>query len=438
MHTYDIGIVGGGITGLAAAYRLADRGHSVALLESAPTLGGLIGTFEQDGFAVENLYHHFFDSDTVAFDLIRELGLGDDLVLRQTLNGFYFDGVWHNVSRPINLLSFTPLSFPERIRLGLALLKAKKQKSIANLDSMSVAEWLKLKPGSRMQTVFDRLIRGKFGISANEVSAAFLCGRFLARARNRGITSATEHFGYLRGSLNRIGAALVERIQAHGALLRTDCRADAIGREGDVFTIRAGGETIRARAVISTIPPAVFGRIADFYDDAGRQRLGAIRYGGVICTVAGLDRSLSPYYWGTVCDPSLPFQLIVEQSLLLSPEDYGGQHVIYASRYIDVESLRALDPAEYEKQAMAALQRVALDGKQPKVFWSRTFAYPAATPIFAAGFQHVLAALPQVDGVFLTGMPFIYPNSRNVNSMLIVAEDTAARAHQWLGERKRS
>jgi hypothetical protein len=66
------------------------------------------------------------------------------------------------------------------------------------------------------------------------------------------------------------------------------------------------------------------------------------------------------------------------------------------------------------------------------VHWARTFAYPAATPIFSAGFQHLLADLPKVEGVVLTGMPFIYPNSRNVNSMIIVAEEAVAQARQWL------
>ena len=46
-------IVGGGITGLAAAYRLEGSGASVALLESQGQLGGKILTEKTGGIAVE-------------------------------------------------------------------------------------------------------------------------------------------------------------------------------------------------------------------------------------------------------------------------------------------------------------------------------------------------------------------------------------------------
>src|SRR6476619_2878721 len=43
-------VVGGGLAGAASAARLAKTGHDVTLVESLPTLGGAIGTVEQDGF----------------------------------------------------------------------------------------------------------------------------------------------------------------------------------------------------------------------------------------------------------------------------------------------------------------------------------------------------------------------------------------------------
>lgn len=41
-------IVGGGITGMAAAYLAARNGRKVTILEGAPNVGGLLNTFEEE------------------------------------------------------------------------------------------------------------------------------------------------------------------------------------------------------------------------------------------------------------------------------------------------------------------------------------------------------------------------------------------------------
>jgi len=51
--TKRIAVLGGGITGLAAAYRLARMGHSVRLFEQSSRLGGVIRTEMTDGWLIE-------------------------------------------------------------------------------------------------------------------------------------------------------------------------------------------------------------------------------------------------------------------------------------------------------------------------------------------------------------------------------------------------
>ncbi len=45
-----VGIVGGGLGGLAAACTLAARGYAVTLLEKSPWLGGKAAVLEEEGF----------------------------------------------------------------------------------------------------------------------------------------------------------------------------------------------------------------------------------------------------------------------------------------------------------------------------------------------------------------------------------------------------
>src|SRR5277367_1224586 len=71
-------VIGGGISGLACAYRLWQLGVPVTLLEADDHVGGLIGTVEQEGFLFETGPQSFQGTDSV-LDLIRELGLEVDL-----------------------------------------------------------------------------------------------------------------------------------------------------------------------------------------------------------------------------------------------------------------------------------------------------------------------------------------------------------------------
>src|SRR5215468_6600042 len=94
-------IVGGGFTGMSAAYELLKRGVQVTLLESEPTLGGLAGSFQVPGGYLEKFYHHWYASDTSIFDFIHELGLSDRLVSRASRTGLYYANRIFRLASPI-------------------------------------------------------------------------------------------------------------------------------------------------------------------------------------------------------------------------------------------------------------------------------------------------------------------------------------------------
>ncbi|MEP7288311.1 MAG: protoporphyrinogen oxidase [Chloroflexota bacterium] len=73
-------IVGGGITGLAAAWELQQQGVEYTLLESADRLGGKIKTDRVDGFVIEGAADSFLTQKPAAWQLCREIGLADRLI----------------------------------------------------------------------------------------------------------------------------------------------------------------------------------------------------------------------------------------------------------------------------------------------------------------------------------------------------------------------
>ena len=77
-----VAVVGGGITGLAAAHRLRelDAGVHVTLFERGSRLGGVLRTVHEGGFQIEQSADNFITTVPWGLDLCKRLGLGDDLV----------------------------------------------------------------------------------------------------------------------------------------------------------------------------------------------------------------------------------------------------------------------------------------------------------------------------------------------------------------------
>lgn len=81
-----IAIVGGGITGLAAAHRLLERGcesgqpFQITLLEASPRIGGIVQTQERDGFLLEQGPDSFISEKPEALELVRRLELESQVI----------------------------------------------------------------------------------------------------------------------------------------------------------------------------------------------------------------------------------------------------------------------------------------------------------------------------------------------------------------------
>lgn len=89
----NVTIVGGGLTGLTAAYYLghAKPEWNITLYEQAPRFGGKIQTQRVDDFVVELGPDSYLGRKTEMTDLVHDLGLGDTLVSNETGQAFVYD-----------------------------------------------------------------------------------------------------------------------------------------------------------------------------------------------------------------------------------------------------------------------------------------------------------------------------------------------------------
>lgn len=88
----DVAVVGAGLAGLTAAYRLAQAGLKPQVFERYPVPGGLARVIEVGGEPLEVFYHHLFTNDTAITALADELGLGDDIEWLPSKMGIWTGG----------------------------------------------------------------------------------------------------------------------------------------------------------------------------------------------------------------------------------------------------------------------------------------------------------------------------------------------------------
>lgn len=419
-----VAVIGGGVAGLAAGYELVRAGHEVVLFEAGPVWGGQVRTFEIGGGRIESFYHHLFRSDTEIVALIEELGLGPDLRWIDSNVGLHAGGRSYPFIGPLDLLRFDRVSLLTRLRLGLTALWLRRVSDYTRYEGQRASDWITSRVGREgYERVWGPLLRAKFGAYADDVSMVWFWGKIYLRFASReGGLFAKEQLGYLRGSFGRLVDALLAALTAGGAELALSTPVARITfADGRVNGLTlADGREVAADAVIATVPSPFFARMLPelpALDARYAELLEAVRYQWATVLVLALDRPLSDIYWLTMTDDDVPFVVAVEQTNFVPPAEYGGQHVVYFSRYADpgdpiVEQdvQQVLDAYEpYIRRINPAFERSWI--RDQWLFKDR-----AGQPIVHAQYHETIPPhRTPVAGLYLANTTQIYPEDRGQN-----------------------
>ena len=170
---YDALVIGGGMAGLAAAWRLGQAGYRTVLIEASSTLGGLASSFERDGRLYPLGYHHILSTDAHLLSFLAQLGLLNRVHWKRQRMGFYMDGRVHSLATPRDFLSF-PLSMRTKLRMAARVASA----WIPLREDEPAERWLSRVAGEdAVADFFDPLTQIKFGLPTSALSAAWLRAR---------------------------------------------------------------------------------------------------------------------------------------------------------------------------------------------------------------------------------------------------------------------
>lgn len=418
-----IGIIGAGISGLSAAWWLSAKGHDVSVFERAPDAGGLISTFDFDGVRIDHFYHFLCSQDHGYFDLCRELGLADRIRFVPAKTGFYYDGREWPFSNPVDLLRFTPLSFVDRMRLGLFILEARLREEWRQLDEIPAKPWLVDRIGQKAyDMVWHPLLALKFGADYDRISAAWVWHRLHRVAKSKG------KMGYLEGGTQLLLDTLMAKLADRSVRVKCGKAVETIeAKDGAVCGIRfQDGEQFDCDRVISTLPlPALAGILPPGWDDFAN-RLRAVDYIGIVCVVLKLKGPLSKYFWYNVHDRRIPYNGVIEYTNLNA---LGGRHghIVYVPYYVATDSpLYQKSDEELIELSWNALKTMAPHLTDADLIGRHVSRAAYGQAICPTGFlKALLDPSAPLRGLHLLDSTFLYPEDRSQSGLIVKARECA-------------
>ncbi|HVF32359.1 MAG TPA: protoporphyrinogen oxidase [Acidimicrobiales bacterium] len=309
-------VVGGGISGLAAAHALAVDGHDVTVLEAGSRLGGKILTTPFAGRAVDEGPDAFLVRVPHAVELARRLGLGDDLVSPATGSASLWLG---GALRPIpsGLVLGVPVDFGPLAASGVlsdeGLARARQEPDLPGepvTDDVTIGDLIRRRYGPEVhERLVDPLLGGinagrteelSLDVGASQLaavarrSASVTTGLRQQRAANPPDPTAPVFHAPAHG-MTAFVDALADALGGLGAGIRTGAPVGAIERRADRWlVVQDDGDVHDADAVVVAVPAFAAAPLLAPLSPAAADRLSAIRHASVTLVTLAYPEPATP------------------------------------------------------------------------------------------------------------------------------------------------
>lgn len=399
MSKKTVAVVGGGISGLYLAYRLSPK-YQVTVFEKEANLGGLMSAIETGpGWPIDSFYHHFFSSDKKLITLLEELSL--PYFFTKPVTAIWQNNRISSLSSPLDVLTFPSLGLLTKIRFGLAtlLLKILPNYRFIRANQKANDFFPKLMGQSAYRTIWQPLIRGKFGPYQNQVSAVWLWARIKTRS---------EKLGYPEGGFGQLTQELSQRIAAQNGQIETN---QPIIRKNQLKHFDK---------IIFTTPKTIFNQIYQNHNNKRpRPYLASLNL-----ILSGpkpiLDNNV---YWLNVAETGFPFVALINQAGLVDPQKYGGNYLTYIGGYYPQDDPILNKPAEEILAEFKPFIQKINPHFRPEQYQLFLTKYRWAQPVpIPSPYPKTDSFQTQNKNVYLINMEQIFPWDRGVNYAIALAD----------------
>lgn len=422
-----IAVIGGGPMGLAVAYELTRLGQRPVLIEADDRLGGMAACFDFAGIRLERYYHFHCLSDTAFFQMLRELGLEDQLHWRTTQMGFYLDGrlyPWGSVGA---VLGFRRLPLLTRFRYLLHAARCLTIRNWRDLDGITATQWLRSWLGEQgYQVLWHKLFAYKFFHYSDQISAAWIWSRVrrLGQSRRR----LKETLGFLDGGSQQLIDAMADAIRAGGGEIQLRSPVQSLRplpSGGAVLATPSGEQAFDC--VISTVPLPLMAPVlqAGGVDQGLVDRYSALPSVACACVVLQSRRPVTVNFWTNVNDARFAIPGVIEMSNLRPLQG----HIAYVPFYIPADHPDYQRPNEaFIADAWACLKAINPQLSDTDLLASHCSSYRFAQPVCGVHFQQSLPPLQPFPGVFTADTTAYYPEDRGISESIDFGRKLARQA----------
>ena len=445
----DVAVVGAGISGLAAAYELQQRGLGVHVVEAGPRPGGVITTERFDGWVLDGGPDSLLVQKPAAVALCRELGIGDRLVPTLTPRTAYIlrDDRLH----PIAEGSF--LGFP----LTIGALAGSSLFTVGGRLRMACEMFMPRRPSDEDESI-GAFVRRRFGSEAVDYLAEPLLAGIHAgdveRLSMRALFPRLLDAERQSGSVIRAFRALHVKPSPQGAFVSlpggtgelVETLAGRLGpetitcssritdiRRATTYAVAASDRYLDARAVILAVPAFVVASLLRPFDTTLATLADGIPYASTATVALGYRRD-------QVADPLSGTGFVVprvERNPLLAgtwvtskwPGRAPDGHLLLRGFLGGGRDPRRLDAPDEDLIEVVRSELDTLLGITGEPLFARLFRFPRQSPQHEVGHLQRVAAierrLQSIPGMFITGSGF---RASGIPDCIADARDTAARA----------
>lgn len=275
-------IIGGGITGLTAAYYLQEKAKQaqvsldIQLLEASDRLGGKIRTHQVDGFTIERGPDSFLARKEAAVRLVESLGIQDQVIRNQTGQAYILA---NNVLHPMPQGSF--MGIPTEIKpfLKTSLLSAQGKARVgldyvlprsAAVGDQSLGHFFRRRFGDELvDNIIEPLLSGIYAGDMDEMSLLATFPQFfeieqkhqsLIKGLQKTRQKSARQTGRKEGQFFSFKKGLITLVKAletaiDPAIIKLQQAVKEIKGHEDFYSILCqNGQTIKADKVIVTTP----------------------------------------------------------------------------------------------------------------------------------------------------------------------------------------
>jgi len=439
-----IAVIGGGFTGLTAAYELSKVGYQVTVFEAGSELGGLVAGFDLDGVPLEKAYHFLYKTDSDIISLANEIGVGDKLHFHPSSLSLYYDGKLYPFMTPKDLLSFTPLKLTDRIRAGVIALYLSWQTRWRPFAQVTAMNWMNRFGGREVtRVIWEPILRGKFFNYSDQIAMSYVWSRVYVRANSKDRGDVTEKLGYFDGGFQSFIKALVGKCRDQGVTFVCNAKIQALtsDNDGNSATVTYNDQTHRFDSVLSTTPSHIFSKLIEHNPQVDQDyisKLNSIDYLGAVLMVFATDKKFTDYYWHNINDASHPFLVLLSLSALVGPERLNGKHIYYIGAYLphDHHYFQTADQ-DIAKEWINGVKEIFPDFDPATITDSKIFRFKNAQHIVDVGYEQKIPDYQSpVPGVFLANFSQIFPDDRGTNYAVQEGQKTARLIDHELVSRK--